>query len=151
MKEWKYSVFFFAIYSIIWKNTNSKLTPVRNSKLVSWDRTYFSKLDPVRNSELGALWKMLPFKIMLHCTPTRSSLCGRCAFWESPTKRYIKLWPRCCTAHAKSTRNETTHISRWPPIFLTGWWSIFCTNSSQQSCSDDLVCRFQLKIDMMKI
>ena len=38
-----------------------------SSELVSWDRTYFSKLDPVRNSELGAVWKMLPFQIMLHC------------------------------------------------------------------------------------
>ena len=37
-----------------------------SSELVSWHRTYFSKLDPVRNSELGAVWKMLPFKIMLH-------------------------------------------------------------------------------------
>ena len=38
-----------------------------SSELVSWDRTYFSKLDPVRNSELGAVWKMLPFQIMLKC------------------------------------------------------------------------------------
>ena len=39
-----------------------------SSELVSWHRTYFSKLDPVRNSELGAVWKMLPFNIMPHCT-----------------------------------------------------------------------------------
>ena len=101
-----------------------------SSELVSWDRTYFSKLDPVRNSELGAVWKMLPFKIMLKCSAlgphTGSHIPSVCLdLFPGKRNRFDHQW-----AHQSWTECD---ISMSESLFWVSWWD--CDHHGRMSTS----------------
>ena len=105
-----------------------------SSELVSWHRTYFSKLDPVRNSELGAVWKMLPFQIMLHCTaplPFLSLLSSRgqschVGCGQSCIFPYITPATASCQLQYKMTHTTVNSGFAWcvgQNSGRIGWWT----------------------------